>query len=122
MSKKMTTGFVNYNVTIYFCNTKDMIKANYIDSDMEVVGICRRENQLDYLLIFNTDYEITIDIVLHEVYHLFFEVLNDIGRNDEYSASEIGKDLYCYMFVDMFKKTWSMVQKEMERNKIREEN
>lgn len=110
----ISTGFVNYHVSIHLCSTKDMREARYIDDDMEVMGMCRKIGLLDYLLVFNTDYEISAENVLHEVYHLFFEVLNDIGRNDEYYARELGKDLYCYMFVDMFKKTWGIVQEEFK--------
>ena len=114
MSKKMTTGFINYNVSIYFCSTEEM-KKKYIDSDTNAIGLYKRLGQLDYMLIFNRDYEITGYDVLHEVYHLFFGLLNDIGRYDEYSASELGKDIYCYMFVDMFNKAWSIVQKEIKK-------
>lgn len=111
----MTTGFINYNVSIYFCSTEEMIKNKYIDSDTNVIGLCKRLGQLDYMLIFNRDYEITEYNVLHEVYHLFFQILNDIGRYDEYSAPELCKDIYCYMFVDIFKKAWSIIHNEVKK-------
>ena len=114
MKKTVSTGFVNFNVTVDICNTKNMIEAGYISDDIKVMGLCRRNDLLDYILVFNSDYNITKEIILHEVYHLFFEVLNDIGRNDTYSAEEIGKDLYCYMFVDMFSKAMRIVRKELK--------
>lgn len=117
MSKKMSTGYINYNVSIYFCSTEEMIKKGYIDKDTNVVGLCRRLGQLDYMLVFNSDYEITEYHVLHEVYHLFFEVLNDIGRYAEYSASELCKDIYYYMFVDMFKKAWSIISDKVKKTR-----
>lgn len=114
MKKAVSTGFVNFNVTVDICNTQSMIKSGYVGDDIKVIGLCRRNDLLDYTLAFNSDYDITTDIILHEVYHLFFEVLNDIGRNDTYSAEEIGKDLYCYMFVDMFSKAMRIVRKELK--------
>ena len=117
MKKTVSTGFINFNVTVDICNTKNMIEAGYISDDIKVIGLCRRNDLLDYTLAFNSDYDITTEIILHEVYHLFFEVLNDIGRNDTYSAEELGKDLYCYMFVDIFNKAMRIVQKELKHNK-----
>ena len=76
-----------------------------------------KKDALDYIIVFNSDYDITTEIILHEVYHLFFNVVNDIGINDTFSAKELGKDLYCYMFVDMFSKAMRIVQKELKRNK-----
>ena len=114
MKKTVYTGFVNFNVTGDRCNTKNMIEAGYISDGMKVNGLCRKNHLWDYTLAFNSDYDITTEIILHEVYHLFFEVLNDIGRNDTYSAEEIGKDLYCYMFVDMFSKAMKIVRKELK--------
>ena len=121
MKKTVSTGFINFNVTVDICNTQNMIKAGYVGDDIKVIGLCRRNDLLDYTLAFNSDYNITTEIILHEVYHLFFEVLNDIGRNDTYSAEELGKDLYCYMFVDMFSKAMSIVQKELLRINKNEE-
>ena len=114
MKKTVSTGFVNFNVTVDICNPQNMIENGYISDDIKVIGLCRRNDLLDYTLVFNSDYNITKEIILHEVYHLFFEVLNDIGRNDTYSAEEIGKDLYCYMFVDMFSKAMRIVRKELK--------
>ena len=76
-----------------------------------------KKDALDYIIVFNSDYDITTEIILHEVYHLFFHVINYIGINDTFSAKELGKDLYCYMFVDMFSKAMRIVQKELKRNK-----
>lgn len=121
MKKTVSTGFINFNVTVDICNTQNMIKAGYVGDDIKVIGLCRRNDLLDYTLAFNSDYNITTEIILHEVYHLFFEVLNDIGRNDTYSAEELGKDLYCYMFVDMFSKAMGIVQKELLRTNKKEE-
>lgn len=94
-----------------------MIKAGYVGDNIKVIGLCRRNDLLDYTIVFNSDYNITTEIILHEVYHLFFDVLNDIGRNDTFSAKELGKDLYCYMFVDMFNKAMKIVQKELNTTK-----
>lgn len=117
MKKTVSTGFINFNVTVDIFNTQNMIKAGYVGDDIKVIGLCRRNDLLDYTLVFNSDYNITTEIILHEVYHLFFDVLNDIGRNDTYSAEELGKDLYCYMFVDMFNKAMKIVQKELNTTK-----
>lgn len=117
MSKQISTGFINFNVTVDICNTQNMIKAGYISDDIKAYGLCIRKDALDYIIAFNSDYDITTEIILHEVYHLFFHVINDIGINDTFSAKELGKDLYCYMFVDMFSKAIRIVQKELKRNK-----
>ena len=117
MKKTVSTGFINFNVTVDICNTQSMIESGYISNDIKVFGLCIRKNVLDYIIAFNSDYDITTEIILHEVYHLFFNVINDIGINDTFS--ELGKDLYCYMFVDMFSKAMGIVQKELARNKKR---
>lgn len=117
MKKTVSTGFINFNVTVDICNTQSMIESGYISDDIKVFGLCIRKGVLDYIIAFNSDYDITTEIILHEVYHLFFNVINDIGINDTFSANELGKDLYCYMFVDMFSKAMGIVQKELKRNK-----
>ena len=117
MKKTVSTGFINFNVTVDICNSQSMIENGYISDDIKVYGLCRRNDLLDYTIVFNSDYNITTEIILHEVYHLFFDVLNDIGRNDTFSAKELGKDLYCYMFVDMFNKAMKIVQKELNTTK-----
>lgn len=113
MKKTVSTGFINFNVTVDICNSQSMIENGYISDDIKVYGLCIRKDALDYIIAFNSDYDITTEIILHEVYHLFFHVINDIGLNDTFSAKELGKDLYCYMFVDMFSKAMRIVQKEL---------
>ena len=49
MKKTVSTGFVNFNVTVDICNTKNMIEAGYISDDIKVIGLCRR-NDLFFLL------------------------------------------------------------------------
>ena len=114
MKKTVSTGFINFNVTVDICNTHSMIESGYISDDIKVYGLCIRKDALDYIIAFNSDYDITTEIILHEVYHLFFHVINDIGINDTFSAKELIKDLYCYMFVDMFSKAMSIVRKELK--------
>ena len=114
MKKTVSTGFINFNVTVDICNTKNMIESGYISDDIKVYGLCIRKDALDYIIAFNSDYDITTEIILHEVYHLFFHVINDIGINDTFSAKELGKDMYCYMFVDMFSKARRIVRKELK--------
>ena len=94
-----------------------MIENGYISDDIKVYGLCIKKDALDYIIVFNSDYDITTDIILHEVYHLFFHVINDIGINDTFSATELGKDIYCYMFVDIFSKAMRIVKKDLKRNK-----
>ena len=117
MSKQISTGFINFNVTVDICNSQSMIENGYISDDIKVYGLCIIKVALDYIIAFNSDYDITKEIILHEVYHLFFHVINNIGINDTFSAKELGKDLYCYMFVDMFSKAMSIVKKELKHNK-----
>ena len=117
MKKTVSTGFINFNVTVDICNTQSMIESGYISDDIKVYGLCIKKDVLDYIIVFNSDYDITTEIIIHEVYHLFFHVINDIGINDTFSAKELGKDMYCYMFVDMFSKAMSIVKKELKRNK-----
>ena len=114
MKKTVSTGFINFNVTVDICNTKNMIESGYISDDIKVQGLCIRKDALDYIIAFNSDSDITTEIILHEVYHLFFHVINDIGINDTFSAKELIKDLYCYMFVDMFSKAMRIVRKELK--------
>ena len=114
MKKTVSTGFINFNVTVDICNTKNRRESGYISDDIKVYGLCIKKDVLDYIIVFNSDYDITTEIILHEVYHLFFHVINDIGINDTFSAKELGKDMYCYMFVDMFSKAMRIVRKELK--------
>lgn len=57
-----------------------------------------------YVVAFNADHQISVDMIAHETWHLFFNLLDYVSdSNISYTAEELSKEAYTKLFTELFK-------------------
>lgn len=57
-----------------------------------------------YVVVFNADHQLSVDMIAHETWHLFFDLLDYVSDNTtSYNADELSKEAYTILFTELFK-------------------
>lgn len=89
------------NETLKVCN----LKLNIAEVNRGIVHELIHESGFrKYVVTFNADYQLSVDIIAHETWHLFFNLLDYVSdSNTNYTADELSKEAYTKLFTELFK-------------------
>ena len=67
-----------------------------------------------YVMAFNIDRDIKESTIAHEVWHLFMNILELVSGDTSYTANELAKESYAFLFGELFELIDSTVRESIK--------
>ena len=118
MAKKKNRAcfdFLGYRINIWVAKKGDVIRVSDVDkitfNTEQFLGQTymskNKDNTPEFGIIFNNDVPISVDVVAHECWHLFFYINGywNLEQEEVYSSDELCGEAYAHMFEHLFRGT-----------------